>query len=391
MDKGLETGGKNNLTNKRIVQIAHIISHGGIPTHVINLLDILPKFGAKVTLIGIYDKKNSQLSGDYIPITNKRNPNGYTYLFNLWLKAPLLKIASTDVICTHRPDDMFPFILFHRENPKVCTLHGKIFENVYIKHEKSIAKIYEIVEKFTLKRLSNHDASSIIAVDESTKRYFISKYPWLKNKIKVIPIGIDLNKFKPMDKEEMRRKYGFNAKDKIIIYIGRLEREKNLEFLIKSFALVKEHDPHTKLVFVGDGREKTHLKNLVDGLKLKDIIFMGAMKHDKIPEVLNCADVLALTSLYESGPLVIIEVLACGVPAVTVDVGRVREFIQNKYCGRIVERDEQTFANAISEFFTIDKVKTREECTNTAKKFSFEETANKTMDVYKEVCDVSLN
>jgi glycosyltransferase involved in cell wall biosynthesis len=114
---------------------------------------------------------------------------------------------------------------------------------------------------------------------------------------------------------------------------------------------------------------------------------MGAMEYDKIPEVLNCADVFALTSLYESGPLVIMEALACGVPSVTVDVGRVREFIQNRYCGRIVERDEKTFANAVSEFFTMDKVKIREECTNTAKKFSFEETAKKTAEVYKEVVE----
>lgn len=387
MNKGIETGGKNNLTNKRIVQIAHIISHGGIPTHVINLLDIIPKFGAKGTLIGVFDNKNNQLSCDYIPITNKRNPNGYTYLFNLWLKAPFLKIASTDVICTHRPDDMFPFILFHRKNPKVCTLHGKIFENVYIKHEKIIAKIYESIEKFTLKRLSNHDASSIVAVDGTTERYFTNKYPWLRNKIKVIPVGIDLNKFKPMNKEEMRRKYGFDTKDKIIIYVGRLEKEKNLEFLIKSFAFVKKNNPHTKLVFVGDGRERVHLKNLVDELELKDVIFMGAMEYDKIPEVLNCADVFALTSLYESGPLVIIEALACGVPSVTVDVGRVREFIQNRYCGRIVERDGQKFANSISDFLTMDGTQIKEECTNTAKNFSFEKTAIGTMEVYKEVVE----
>ena len=282
---------------------------------------------------------------------------------------------------------LFPFILFHRKNPKVCTLHGKIFENIHIKHKKIIAKIYGIVEKFTLKRLSNHDASSIVTVDATTKRYFVSKYPWLKNKITVIPIGIDLNKFKPMDKEEMRRIYGFDVKDKIIIYVGRLEKEKNLDFLIKSVVLVKEHEPHTKLVFVGDGREKAHLKNLVDELKLKDVVFMGAMEYDKIPEVLSCADVFALTSLYESGPLVIIEALTCGVPAVTVDVGRVREFIQNRYCGRIVERDEQKFTNAISKFFTMDKVKTRGECTNTAKKFSFEETIKKTMEVYKEATE----
>lgn len=387
MNKGIETGGENNLTNKRIVQIAHIISHGGIPTHVINLLDGLPKFGAKVTLIGVSDNKNNQLSCDYIPITNKRNPNGYTYLFSLWLKAPFLKIASTDVICTHRPDDMFPFILFHRKKPKVCTLHGKIFENIYIKHEKIIAKIYGIVEKFTLKRLSNHDASSIIAVDETTERYFISKYPWLKNIIKVIPIGIDLNKFKPMNKEEMRRIYGFDTKDKIIIYVGRLEKEKKLDLLIKSFAFVKKNNPQTKLVFVGDGRENAHLKNLVDEIKLKDVIFMGAIKYDKIPEVLNCADVFALTSLYESGPLVIIEALACGVPAVTVDVGRVREFIQNRYCGKIVERDEQKFANALIDILRMDKAKTRDECVYSTENFSFEETAKKTMEVYKEVVE----
>ena len=387
MNKGTEVGGKNDLANKRIVQIAHIISHGGIPTHVVNLLDAIPKFGAEVTLIGVCDKKNNQLSCDYILITNKRNPSGYTYLFNLWLKAPFLKIASTDVICTHRPDDMLPFILFHRKNPKVCTLHGKLFENIYIKHEKIIAKVYGIVEKFTLKRLSNQDASSVVAVDETTERYYISKYPWLKNKIKVIPIGIDLNKFKPMNKENMRRKYGFDTSDKIIIYVGRLEKEKNLDLLIKSFVFVKKNNPHAKLVLVGDGRERVHLKNLVDELELKDVIFMGAMEYDKIPEVLNCADVFALTSLYEGSPTVIKEAIACGVPVVSTDVGDVGDVIQSDIVGKIVDSDEKLFARAIIDMFQIDRDAIKNACTGVSKNFSFEKIANRTIEIYKEVIE----
>ena len=116
---------------------------------------------------------------------------------------------------------------------------------------------------------------------------------------------------------------------------------------------------------------------------MRDVIFTGTLEHDKIPEIINCADVFALTSLYESGPLVTQEALACGIPVVTTDVGRVRDFIKNDAVGRIVDRNEKKFAVAIKEMLNKDQEKTRNACRKVAMDVSFEKTANKTIEAYK--------
>jgi glycosyltransferase involved in cell wall biosynthesis len=355
---------------------------GGISPYVMNLLNALHEIEVQTTLVGVlYGKMADNYQFNFIPVV--KNPkNGYDYLLNLLLKSPFLKISNSSIIHTQRPDDMFPFVFLNRKNPKVCTLHGRVLETISLKQPSPVVVIYKIVESFCLKHIDK-----LIAVDETTKQFYERLYPWLKNKITVIPIGIDLNKFKPMDKEEMRRKYGFDAKDKIIIYVGRLEREKNLDFLIKSFVLVKKNNPHTKLVLVGDGRERLHLKNLVDELELKDVIFMGAMEYDKIPEVLNCADVFALTSLYEGSPTVIKEAIACGVPVVSTDVGDVSNVIQNDVVGKIVDSDEKLFARAIMDMLQIDRDAIKNACTGVSKNFSFEKIADRTIEVYKEVIE----
>lgn len=363
---------------------------GGIEVYVMNLLKQLQKHGIDVTLIGISYNSKEQLLPDntlnFISVVHKSEISGWDYLISLLLKIPFLKILNSSIIHTQRPDNMLQFILLHKKNPKVCTLHGKALEGIDLKQPKIVAKVYGFVESFCLKHIDK-----LIAVDETTKQFYEELYPWLKNKIKVIPIGIDLNKFKPMNKENVRRKYGFDAKDKIIIYVGRLEKEKNLDFLIKSFVLIKKYNLHTKLVFVGDGRVKAHLKNLVDELELKDVIFTGAMEYDKIPEVLNCADVFALTSLYEGSPTVIKEAIACGVPVVSTDVGDVSNVIQNDVVGKIVDSDEKLFARAIIDMFQIDRDAIKNACTGVSKNFSFEKIANRTIEVYKEVIENYLS
>ena len=150
----------------------------------------------------------------------------------------------------------------------------------------------------------------LISVDKGTRNYYIAKYPWIKDKITVIPPGINLEKFAPMEKEKLRRKWGFSEEEKIIVYVGRLEKEKNLRMLMESFKIVKDEIKNTKSILVGTGSEESKLKSIVNELDLKDVIFLGVIQNDKIPEILNCSDVLALCSLYEGNPIIVKEALS---------------------------------------------------------------------------------
>ncbi len=351
---------------------------GGIIPYVINLAKYLHSFDFRPTIICATNGDELRTISEVILVSKNKKINGYKYFFELCLKVRRLKISSDVIIHTQSAVSAFPFILFHKKNPKICTLHGKNLEGLLLKHPKLVTLTYKIIEAFSLKHVDR-----LIAVDETTKQFYEQSYPWLVNKITIIPIGIDLKEFKPMDREKIRKKYGLNLHDKIVMYAGRLEKEKNLDFLIRSISLI--NDVNVKLIIVGEGRQHKHLKELVQNLKLERIYFIGALHPKKIPELLNCADIFAITSLYESGPLVIMEALACGIPVVTVNVGRVKEFIQNQYCGKIVERDEQKFANALIDVLEMDKIKTTAMCISKARNFSFETTGKKNVDIYNEV------
>ena len=356
---------------------------GGTRSYVINSIRFLCEQGVTTTLIGLsYNKKRTiyKYPFTFVPVVRSQTISSYKFLFNLFLKVPFLKIPETSIIHTQRPDDLLPFMLFKRKNPKLCTLHGLSSKKIHIKKGSIIGKIYDSIERFALKRVDG-----IIAVDDSTKRHYIIKYPWLEKKIKVIPVGIDLEQFKPLGKQKMREKYGFNETDKLIMYIGRLEKEKNLSFLIKMFKRMNIQQSNYKLVFVGDGKERENLKNLSSHLELfNNVIFTGAIDPLQIHEIINCTDVVVLCSLFESGPLVIQEAIACGVPVVTTDVGRVRDFIKNEKIGEVVNGNEEEFAEAIKRVLcgTQNHILERRRI---AYEFCFEKTANALFQIYNEL------
>lgn len=357
---------------------------GGGEVYSQNLLEYLSLNNVETTLLGVsYSNRHIIRNNvDFIPVAQKSTMSGYEFFLRLLAKVPFMFLPTSIIIHAQRPEYIFPFILFHRENPKVVTLHGQILESVKLKYKKIVMIIYKKIEAFSLKH-----CDLIIAVEESIKDYYQQLYPQLRGKIEVIPVGINLNKFKPLNKFAMRQNHGFNAEDKIILYVGRLEKEKRLPLAIESFFIVRKSIPKAKLVLVGEGKERSYLESLVRRLDLEDvIIFMGAQKPEKIPEIMNCADVIVLCSLFEGSPTVVREALACGIPVVSTDVGDVSRIIRNDATGRIVSRDKKEFAQAIVEMLlNEDKKRVRIECAKVAANFSFNQVGMRTVELYKEL------
>ena len=362
-----------------------ILKPGGTRAYVLNLISVLVKNGIRTTLVGISldDGENSSNSlFTFIPIIKGSNISGYKFIFHLLLKAHGLKLQKSSIIHAQRPDLMLPFLIFYRKNPKVCTLHGIGYNDVYFKKGKFLGRIYRLVERFALKRTDR-----IIAVDENTEKFYSNMYPTLKDKIVVIPVGIDTELFKPMDKREIRKKYGFEEEDKIVLSVGRFETEKGLDLLLKSFKEVKKKIVGCKLVLVGAGREKNDLENLAKDLGLSDITFMDSLEHDKIPEIMNCADVFALCSLHEGMPTVVLESLACGVPVVSTDVGDVHKVVKDDETGYILRtRDKEQLKTKLVKILLNDK-KLKENCIKTAQEYSRDKIAERIMELYNGVVE----
>lgn len=353
---------------------------GGTEAYVMNLVNSAVDNNVEVTMAGVSRSEKLYYQGfNFIPIIKDAKVSNYKFLLYLVLKVPFLRIPESSIIHVQRPDMMLPFIFFNRRNVKVCTLHGLPANGILLKKGKLIGTLYLLIEKFCLKY-----THVLIAVSEGTESAYLKEYPWLKNKIKLIPVGFNEKKFRLMDKNEMREKYKLNRNDKIVLYAGRFEKEKNLDFLLQSFALVSKRNPDSKLILVGSGREKESLQTLSKKLKI-NISFVNPVEQDVLAEIINCADVFVLASRYESGPLAVMEALACGVPVVTTDVGRVREFIVTEKCGKIVKRDQKEFANAINDIINNASEERKELCRQSVINFNFDATAKKTIEKYEQI------
>lgn len=351
----------------------------GTDNYVGNLIDYLVSEQVFIDLIGVsYSSKvGSNLPYNFRPIIKKNKISGYSYIINLFFKSIFIRIPNNSIMHAQQPIELFPFIIRRQKNLKVCTLHGKSLDTIKLKNNALVSSIYGIIEKIVIKRLDK-----LIAVDESTMQYYLDKYPEIRDNIEVIPLGIDTHQFRLLDKQNLKKKYGFDQFNKIVMFVGRLEKEKNLEFLLKSTKILQESIEGVLLVIVGEGREHNKLMDTSNKLNI-NIKFIGTVERDTIPDMLNCADVLALTSIHESGPLVALEALACGVPVVSVEVGRIKEFIQDENTGIISGRDEYDFARSLRTM--LEKGDVRHYCRNAAEIFSFNVTGMKTYRLYEEL------
>ncbi|CUS97402.1 glycosyltransferase family 4 protein [Candidatus Kryptobacter tengchongensis] len=181
---------------------------------------------------------------------------------------------------------------------------------------------------------------AIIAKSERAKLSLILE-GFSGEKVWVIKPGVDINKFKPMEKPEVLvKKLGIGKNDKIILFSGRLHWHKGVIVLLNAFKLLlgdKDIDPaKVKLVLVGTGELRKLLYDFSKFLNIeKNVIFAGSVDYDEMPKYHNLADVFVLPSVptqrwQEQFGMVLIESMACGKPVITTMSGSIPEVVEDK-------------------------------------------------------------
>jgi D-inositol-3-phosphate glycosyltransferase len=182
------------------------------------------------------------------------------------------------------------------------------------------------------------DCQRIIAPTDEEKRALITYYGASPATISVVPCGVNLHLFRPLDKEIALGRLGFNGED-IILCVGRIDPLKGIDNLLRAMTYLDRKN--IKLVVVGgDGESQSELKNLKvlsRSLRIHDsITFRGLVNQEMLPYFYNAADVCVIPSYYESFGLVALESLACGTPVVATKVGCVESVIHHGETGYVV-------------------------------------------------------
>lgn len=307
-------------------------------------------------------KRNEIISG---VIVRRFNPILPTSL--LWMLQ-----HEFDIIHAHFPGYIAPissyaallkFLKKRKKIPLVHTIHGIyhdpfLVDDVEDPFSKPI-KYNNIQCKFSLNpikainwfvHLPIFNADKLIALTKFEKEE-LQKYGIPRDKIEVVPNGIDLSMFSPLPpKDKFKKK--FKIKGRLILFVGQLRRRKGPEYLIMSMPKILEEYPDTSLVFIGYKRNKK-IEYIVKENNLENHIrFLGFLsERDKIAAY-RSADVFCLPTNYEGFGIVYLEAMACGTPIVTTDTPGVMEIVIPKRNGLLVPpKDPNELARAIIKLF----------------------------------------
>lgn len=162
-----------------------------------------------------------------------------------------------------------------------------------------------------------------------------------KGKIRVVPNGVDLNKFRIKNEElrirDFREKLGFNENDKVVFTASRLVKKNGIDALIKAMNFLPKN---YKLLIAGTGEEGEGLKNLTKELELEErVAFLGFIAQEDLPFYYQACDVFCRPSLSEGQGIAFLEAMAAGIPVVATPVGGIVDFLKNGETGLFCEVD----------------------------------------------------
>ena len=145
---------------------------------------------------------------------------------------------------------------------------------------------------------------------------------------------------------------------KILLFVGRIEAVKNLDWFLNVFMEVKNKYNNIKLLIIGEGKEKENLKLKVKDLNLEDTVkFLGTVEYDDLTNYYHLADVFVLPSLSESFGKVLVEAGASGIPCIASATTGAKEIIQDNKTGFLAPiNNKNNFINKILKLLEDEKL-----------------------------------
>lgn len=205
----------------------------------------------------------------------------------------------------------------------------------------------------------------------------------------VISNGVDTTIFRPVDRQEARRRLGLPARRKLIVAVGHLVERKGFHLILEALAIIRKEAMEVPfLVIVGapgeEGDYSAVIRKRIAELSLEgDVRLAGAQLNDTLRDWYNAADVSCLASSKEGWANVLLESLACGTPVVATNIWGTPEVLVSEDFGLLVERTPESIANGLSKAF--QKTWDRGAITEYASAQTWDRVADRVIQVFEEV------
>lgn len=274
----------------------------------------------------------------------------FHYVFPTAIVAPILKLIFRKKI--------------------VLTFHGSDL----LKGGKKKDKILNFLFPYT---------DQIILVSDYLQNEFIKKFPQHQSKTHSIHCGVNDELFQPIEKEKARENLGLPQDKFIVLYLGRMIKDKGIDVFEKTIDSLKdEKDFH--FVLVGDGQEKEYMETKYN--HLKNVSINPSVPKNEVPLWFNASDVFVFPTKREAFGLVALESSACGTPVISHNVGGVPEIVENNSTGYLINLDnDDEFATKIQDIYDSPGLKNSFSIKGyeKSKEQTIEKQINKILNVYK--------
>ncbi len=314
------------------------------------------------------------------------------------------------------------FICQERENYDLVYSHywlsGLVGEEIKQKFDLPLVHIYHTLaflkeralrsnsrehkSRTQIERHLAHVSDAIISSSEEEIQNLVDEYGIPSSKGKVIHPGVNKKLFYSIEDRAVLREMRYEEKDKIILYVGRIDPAKGLMTVIEALELLKNRDlplyNQLKLIVIGGGRKKEDLPGNTEFNRIKEsirekkleekVIFLGSKQQSELKKYYSAAEALVMPSLYESFGLVPVEAMACGTPVLVSRIGEMRNIVKEGKKGfSFRPNNAASLASCLGHFFSNRKSLWKEEKIRLSaiKNFSWEKTAEETYSLFRSI------
>lgn len=255
--------------------------------------------------------------------------------------------------------------------------------------QKYLPIVHDFVGKMTddfiksYLEICTHIVAPTPSIKELIHEKYVSDIP-----VSVIPTPIDISNYEDITPGNLRAELGLQDAE-ILLFLGRIAEEKNLTFLLKAFKEIYFERPSVRLLMVGKGPNLNNLKRVARELGISDdVIFLGAVPHEKVPIYFKVADLFVFPSETETQGLVLIEAMAAGTPVVSVKSTGSQDVLAEGG-GVLVPTKVEAFKQAVLELLSNPdyREKMAEKAQEIASSYTIEAATTKMEKVYEEAVD----
>lgn len=379
-----------------------ISTAGGMNVYILNLANILGKFGNRIDIYTRVHKENHEKA-------IRVNPNVKIVHLQVESSDPSKDVESfSEKMSNFINKNNIKYDIFHGhyfysgliglslikrlKKPLIMTFHtlASIKESsLGLKEEARFASEKQIVE----------EASALIVSTISERNELVKTYRGSREKIHIIPPGVDHQIFNKKEKKLSRIKIQLSRDKKIILFVGRIDPIKGIIVLVEAVSKIIEKNQSLKgeihlILIGGDIKMRSFWQNseviqIVDFIERQhleqNVEFLGSKSYKLLPYYYSAADVMVTSSFYESFGFAVLEAMACGSCVLASKVGGLEYLIRDKINGRFFESGNHLDLSCkLEELLADDKQKDRlgKQAIIDSQKYCWEKQAKKIIGVY---------